>query len=437
MALLPTNKGSLMIEICIALALFTLILSYTSLSFSGITLSSVAIQKSREALYKNKELLVDAVIQEKTVPHSIHSEGVSTKDITQCRKLLSVDDLSTVVTYPSYDKAIGYDCGGTEPAQTVFTLKNTLPTFASTTSLDVIHGKAYITASSTDLTQPSLYIADVTPSSPSLLSSVTTGSGINTIDVTQEYAYLAAKGTTTQFQIVDVRDPSHPHIISKKTLPGVAGEYPSAISIFYYDSKVYIGTHRTAGREFHVYDVSTPNNPQWLGSLEINHNINDISVRGDYAYLATSGNTKDIIILNISNPSAITIASSFSFIGNEDTWSIFHVGNRLYAGRAKTTDATHHEIIILNMENILEPTVIGAFRVGAKINSLKVVDDILFTSMTTSATKSGFYSLPVSTIASSTLTTLQTSKIPIVDIDLEDGVIYTLSQDGIISLYAN
>lgn len=435
MVLSPTNKGSLLVEMCITIALFTIIISYSSLAFSGISQTSTKIESARTTLYNTKETLELALLQEKIQPYTSHPKNIISHDLTRCRKMVSVQELSTLVINSTYNKAIGYDCGGTEPSQLPFRSISSSHVLASTTSFDVLNGIAFVTASSTHDSEPTFYSIDTSTTPISVVSSLNTERGGNAVDVTRNYAYIAAKGNENQFQIIDIQDKYNPQLISQTSLPGVSGSYPSAISIFYYDSKVYIGTHRTAGREFHVFDVSTPSTPEWLGSLEVNHNINDISVRGDYAYLATSGNTKDVIILAISDPTQISIASSISFLGNEDTWSIYLIGTILYAGRAKSTNITHQEIIALSVEDILAPVVVSAYRFNMKVNSLLVAGQTLFTSIVGS--KSGLYSINISSLASSTAELIHSSRTPIVDIEYEEGILYSLFQDGVITIYDN
>ncbi|MDQ3077062.1 MAG: hypothetical protein M3Q63_03370 [bacterium] len=432
MAVSQNKKGSLMLEICLSIALFTIIISYTSLSLSGITSASGSIESSRTLLYKHKEYLENAIAAEKTMVFESTSEFITLRNSTPCRTILSTPLLFTLIVDSVYKEAIGHDCGGTEPLLSNSPQSKVSTSFGTTTAFDVVNNKAFITRSSASSTEVNFIIADLDKDMLEI-SRLSTGNNFNTIDVTSEYAYIAARGTENQFHIINIQDPYNPILSSKTSLPGVAGSYPDAISIFYYNSKVYIGTHRTAGREFHIFDVASPANPKWLGSLEVNHNINAIAVRGNYAYLATSGNTKDLIVLNIENPSRIAIASSLSFLGNEDTLSLHLLGNTLYSGRAKSIDKNHPEIVILNIQNPLQPLVTGSIHIGAKIENLKMGGTTLYTSVI--GPKPGLYSFSVTSMASTTAQIITPSKIPIVDIDYEDKKLYTLSQSGVITKY--
>lgn len=183
-------------------------------------------------------------------------------------------------------------------------------------------------------------------------------------------------------QVVSISDPTSLHVVKKVSLPNVSGSYPGGLSIFYYNQRVYVGVHRTAGHEFHIYDVKDPTSLTWLSSIELNHNINHVIIRGNYAFLATSGNTKSIIILDISNPAKIKEVSSLAFLGNEDTLSLFVSGNLLFAGRAKGTQTTHPEFYIINIANPVAPQVLGSYKLNKSVTGIQFYNNLAFLSLT-------------------------------------------------------
>ncbi len=198
------------------------------------------------------------------------------------------------------------------------------------------------------------------------------------VDRIEKIAYTAASTTSNQLNVFQISSSSSPHYITSQSLPGVTGSYPGGRSIYYFNNTVYIATHRTAGNEFHIFDVTTPTNPKWLGSKEINHNINAVIIRDSYAYLGTSGNTKNIIILDISNPKNILILNSLSFLGSEDTLSIALIGDRLFIGRKKGTISSHPDFLICNIANPSNPILIGNIYLHENINTITVQGDIAY-----------------------------------------------------------
>jgi len=209
---------------------------------------------------------------------------------------------------------------------------------------------------------------------------INVGPGLNSIDVSEGIVYGAQKSTTTQ---VAIFDSSNLSLIATSTLPGVAGVRPEGWSIFYYDDRVYVGTKRTAGREFHVFDVKNPKNPRWLGSLEVNHNINNIVVRENLAFLATSGNVRDLIVLNVADPQNMFQISSLDLPGGEDGRSLDLRGKTLYIGRFRST-AGNPEFYIVDVGKLFgdqgyadvnEISILGSYPIFADVNSIAVQYD--------------------------------------------------------------
>jgi hypothetical protein len=243
----------------------------------------------------------------------------------------------------------GYDCGGHpglasyEDGEFFNEDFTTELNSSSATSLDVLDGYAYVsfrpqepgvrTLSVINLNEPHIEPQYITTEYP-----------INRIDAVRDYAFVAQHSTTTQIAIFDINTGADLVLLATSTLPGVAGGRPEAVSIFYYDSRLYVGTKRTAGREFHVFDVSVPENPRWLGSREMNHNINDIEVKDGLAFLATSGNVRDMIVLDVKDPANISLVEEIDLPGNEDGRSVHVAGNRVFLGRHKSNSPAHHEL---------------------------------------------------------------------------------------------
>lgn len=85
---------------------------------------------------------------------------------------------------------------------------------------------------------------------------------------------------------------------------------PSARSIAYADSRLYIGLRSLAsGPEFLVLDVSDPARPLRIGSMETGSTVNDILIAGTDAYLATADNSiagnRAVMAVAIAEPSEL------------------------------------------------------------------------------------------------------------------------------------
>jgi len=255
-----------------------------------------------------------------------------------------------------------------------------LGTGNSATDLDVINKIVYITSVASDASKPDLFIVNAnSSSSPFIVLSVNTGPGANAIDVTGNYAYMANNGTNNQLEILDtVNISSSTKLDAQLTLSGVSGSGAIGNSIFYFNSKIYIGTKKATGPEFHIIDVSNPFSPVELGSKEINADVNAIAVSGNYAYLATSDSSKNLQILNISNPSNITLVGSLQPPGGEPALSLYLTSNALYLGRQVGAGAAKREFHIIDVSSTTSPQDLGAVDIAATVNGLRAGANLAF-----------------------------------------------------------
>jgi len=310
----------------------------------------------------------------------------------------------------SYAKGIDGDCGGNLPSNNVLLPED------SVSSLDVLNNLAVAGTQNADSSELIFY--SVSGNSLSFASKIDMPSNVNAIDLTQKYAYMASDGPENQFSVVNA---SNQDLVESVSLPGVAGSFPNAESIFYFNQKIYIGTHRTAGHEFHIFDVSGEKS-FWLGSLELNHNVNAISVREPYAFLATSGNTKNLIVLDISDPSAIKQIASLAFAGAEDSLSLFLSGDTLYLGRKKSAHAGEPDFIIIDVENPFQPAIQGSLTLKADVTGIKVFGDYAF--LTTSNPTSAITVLNISDPNKPAITSSVKLEKGATGIDAENGTIF-------------
>jgi hypothetical protein len=383
------QAGASTLEMLIAFSVLILCLSAVILvSFSNQSMG-IDIETNAEALIKSGQELEEARILGRTDFHSvitrlngrddIYNKDFHVSDLSPCLKQVvsrfdwSVErrpqyvQLATLISSPEEVFRLGGDCriGSTQTSwrnPDTYSLHDLLPGGNKGTGIDVVsfgqRRVAFLTSYMSNPEASDFWIFDVTdPASPSIISHLDTGLGLNSIDVAGDYAYVAHHKASEQLQVINISDLENPVLVSQRTLPGVGNSYPQGRKVYYYDEKVYVGVHETAGNEFHIYDVSAPSSPRHLGSLEINHNVHDIIVRQNYAYLATSGNGREVMILNVSNPSAITVAGTFDLPGEEDATALELLGNKLYVGRDR---GSSDDFFILDISNPSAISVLGS-----------------------------------------------------------------------------
>jgi hypothetical protein len=402
------ERGISTLEVLIALAIFAISISAViAVSFNNQSLS-VDAQYHNQALYLAKENMektrVEARQNFNAVVSTSTNDGVYLKEIiiedldAYKKKIISrvgwqieslrpqKVELATILT--DWKNAVPPDSGDSGGSGVSGDWKNPktlgsvdLGPGNSATDLDVINKIVYLTAEASAHAKPDFYVVDATDGqNPRIISSLHTGDSLNAVDASGNYAYVANKDDDAQLQIIDVNNRSNPTLVASFDLPGVSGSGAIGQSMFYADSKVYVGTKKASGPEFHVIDVSNPNSPVALGSFEINGAVNMIYVKNNIAYIAFAGDNYELKILDVSNPAAITELNKFNAPGDsEDGKSVYLSGNKLYLGRILGGNhANHHEFHILDVGSSTSPQNLGSKDLGADLNDLKIRDNLAF-----------------------------------------------------------
>lgn len=257
----------------------------------------------------------------------------------------------------------------------------------------ILHGEkryALLATEHADIAKSDLWIIDVTdPPNPVTLSNLDLGLlGLNAVDAARDnatgkiYVYAASNDDADAFQlqVIEITDPNNPNLVASRTLPGVSGACPFTCpggrSIFYYNNYIYIGTHRllvaSPRHELHVYNAQNPASPVWVGSIKIDHNINDIIVTGDTAYLATSSDTEEIIVVDFKDKASPKQVGAFDAKrvdggpSDEDGTELFLIGNKLYLGRERVTNPNERDFYILDLNTF---SILGSKRLGISPNT--------------------------------------------------------------------
>ena len=288
------------------------------------------------------------------------------------------------------------------------------------TDLDVKNKYVYLSAEASSAAKPDFFIINATNGAMPLdVSSLDVGSkGMNSIDVAGTYAYGANQDVNAQLKVINIGNLDNPIVAASFKLPGVSGSGAVGNTIFYLAEKIYIGTKNATGPEFYVIDVSAPGNPASLGSFEVGADVNDIYIVGTTAYLATSHDSKRLLVLDVTNPASISQSGAFNNGSSDDGKSAYPIGNLMYLGAVSGSN----NFAILDMANLSSISQLSAINLSADLNDLAVRDDLAFLG-TSDANKE----FQVWSIASSTEPELWSSfNFPQVatGIDFEDNIVY-------------
>src|SRR3989344_824140 len=416
------TAGFSTIELLIAFSILTLSLTAVILMVFGNQTFALDSEFDNHAIYKagtdieeaygmarsNFLMLVNAA--------SVDAEGYShtreVTDLTPCVKHVTAEVgwtaefnrlqnvmLGTIFTSTTTAAALGMDCDTTPPSE----WEN--PSSATTaeiggqgaTDIDANNDFLYITSDPSAPGKKDFFIYEFDSSTVTLTErgNLDTSDGLNALDMQSGYAYVANNDTESQLMVIDIGDSLDPEVGAPTTLPETTTGVPR--SIFYYDEYVYLGTQYqpcppsctpAQNNEFHIYDVSDPTDPEWRGSYNVNHNINDIVIRDGYAYLATSDNDGEIHIYDVSDPTSISFVASFNAnrtgTDTEDATALFLLGNRLYFGREQTS-GSKRDFYMLDVTDPGAPVELGSKKLslnpGALVKGIVVRGSLAFVAL--------------------------------------------------------
>ncbi len=132
----------------------------------------------------------------------------------------------------------------------------------------------------------------------------------------------------------------------------------------------YIATAENATEpELYIYDISIPTSPVYLGAFEVGATISDMSVVGDFAYLATSDDSRELDIIDIGNKASPSREGSYDAIGSTNGRSVAVSGATVYLGRLQDAGT---EFLVINTTTPSVPTLSGSLEIGASIFDLTV-----------------------------------------------------------------
>lgn len=415
------TRGFLTLELIISIALFATIMTAALLVATGGQVASMDVGMTEFGLasttnktqalsqtasvHQGFQSLVGSVVTgdgfrlstlvDTLSPCMKYVEASTTWSSDKGRSLFSSS--GTFVISTTTTKAMGGGCSPLPPAEgweNPGSLGSVDVSGADGTGVDARwvagHRYVFLTGDPSSAGKEDLYVFNAdTPTAPVLTAALNTGKGLNDVVVADGYAFVVQNDKTNQLQVIDVSNPAAPVFVTSLSLPGVlaTGSYPEGRTITYWNKRVYIGTKETAGPEFHVIDVSTPTSPVHLGSLEVTHNVNDIVVRGTTAYLATSADCAELMLINVSNPGAMTLPQNCSTPGTmdmkfnarttgatpsestEDGITLDVVGPYVFLGRERASASDERDWYVIDVTDPNALTAQSALRLGLGPNT--------------------------------------------------------------------
>ncbi|MDP2720632.1 MAG: hypothetical protein Q8O75_01700 [bacterium] len=152
-----------------------------------------------------------------------------------------------------------------------------------------------------------------------------------------------------------------------------AGGIADAQDIFVVNNRAYIVTLTRSGADFFIYDVSNPDIPTPLGSRDLGANAYAVVVSGNYAYVATSHDSRELTVMDVSDPSNPVLAGThFNAPTGSDGRGVAVSGSTAYLITNNNTTAPGYEFYSINVSNPAAPTQIGGLNLAAAARDIFV-----------------------------------------------------------------
>lgn len=227
--------------------------------------------------------------------------------------------------------------------------------------VDTAGSYAYIVRKSS--TGPNFLIVNISnPSSPTLAGSLTLAGTPTNIKVSGNYAYVSNSSSTAELQIVNVATPATPTLAGTYNASGTAG----GLGVYAIGTTVYLTRAANGGNdEFVVINASTPATPTRVSGFSLNVNMNEVFVSGSTAYVATSSDTQEVLVINLTIPSLLSLGTSVDLPGTTDATTISGYGTTLVVGQGST-------LYTVGFLLALAPVVGGSVVLSGAINNIDV-----------------------------------------------------------------
>ncbi len=431
------GRGFSTVELMIALALASIVISAVAVVGFGEQSSGASAQNAEAALREAEDRLSEMqrlsrqdfnLVNATTSIRSGFSESVSVvqKNFTQKEVIASIEwgsvhplsiELSMLV--PNFenlqapdtcDSSVGNIGAWKHPSIRTYDfgalVLGGLPLSGfSLSGLDAFFGKLYVTADAAPVAnRNTFFIFDISNpmTAPTLLGNLdndpAVAAGLKGVAVASTsqgiFAFLASASSFArgQLQVVGIGDAAHPQLVATYKMPLLS--VPSAgfgNAVLYKDGYVYLGLTSTSagGDEFNVVDVHDPPHPAWAGGYSlVGHDVNAIAVKGSRAYIVhpLDFSADQLSILDISNPGNPSRAGGFAYAdgGFANGKSITVVGANVYFGRTASNIAHAAdgipELFLLDASRLSPPSIVGsvALATGDSVNGIIVRGDLLF-----------------------------------------------------------
>ncbi len=389
---LSSRKGQSLIEILIAVAIFTTVVGAVTIAFSGGQISSVDAEKAinageyavegREAVRsisnRSWNELTDGVYGLKFVNGEWTFSGASDArgDFTRTVSIASLDSNTKIATTTIAWTSGPFRNQETEIVEQLMRWSNPVQGVckigplagdwahpqsigsgdigAGNSGTDVVVKLPYVYVSGTAATgaKHDIFVFDVSnPIQPNMVRSLDIGSGgINSLFLKGNYLYAASPNDSKELIIFDISNPLNINQAGFYNLPGSA----DAISVYVFSDTATIGRTESATNELTFLNVSNPVSPQIISEISTGGNIYDFTASGDRLYFTSQQSDPDIWVYDISNPLNPSFVTNYDIPGTTEDISLFIQESSAGGGTLNILDGNiQNEMIVIGATTTL------------------------------------------------------------------------------------
>lgn len=370
------NRGFLLVDIMLALAMGTAIITGMTLLLAQARNSELALVQLRTVREQNKARGFEWWRGKDLYapPMAGWQQGDSLSLLTSCVGVLSVSEQSsvggrmvgdtwaTVLVDSAERMRLGADCGyrglpgGSTHVQQVGILSLGSRVLAHGVDCVLRDGVVYafVAATSANVADPDLFVVDITNAeSPVLVSSLDMGSGLFSLDAYDLTVFGGRDSGSLQVVLVRVEDVRHPTVDKQITLPSVTGSFPEARTTVAYDGVLYVGTYETAGSEFHILRGTNGNPFGVAASVAVNHSLRAFlpyrsrvnNQARQLLYIASSGNAEEVLIFDVTDAAHPVQVGSLDLNGTGNATAFALVGSELLVGRQQVSGQSTVDVV--------------------------------------------------------------------------------------------
>ena len=148
----------------------------------------------------------------------------------------------------------------------------------------------------------------------------------------------------------------------------------------------YTGTvdcFRSCGDRLLVWDIGDPANPTLIDSVVVGgRRVNDVMVRADgmVAAITHEGGAGGITLLDLSDPAHPIVITRFTEGLEPSTHNLWIDGEYLYVAIESYFDQTRSRLVVVDITNVQNPTVVATYKPGSVTHDVRVRDGLAMVS---------------------------------------------------------